>query len=442
MRVRLEKDAQTIVLAGPPLARGGEATIYELPQRPTLVAKVYHQPAARHAEKLAAMLAAPPADPMAGKGHVSIAWPTDRLLKGDAGQDCVGFVMPLVDRAVPVLEFFNPQARLRQCPGFHYGYLLRTARNLAAAVRAVHEKGYVIGDLNESNVLVNNQALVTLVDTDSFQVAASGRVHRCPVGKAEYTPPELQGANFADVDRGPEHDAFALAVLIFQLLMQGIHPFAGRYLGQGEPAGLGRRIAGGHWPYTPGQATAYEPNPHAPPLAVLPAPVQDLLTRCLVEGHTNPARRPNAAAWLQALQQAETLLTTCPANPQHHYHRGLAGCPWCGLALVQGRDPFPSPQPSPTSTVQGSLPPPLAPAPQTEPAPGGKQPPPSEPVEVFFDPVQQIWKTAPTVTVAPASLTTVPAGPRPPLLRLCLIFLGGLALVIGLIFLLIHAGKG
>ena len=32
--------------------------------------------------------------------------------------------------------------------------------------------------------------------------------------------------------RQPFHDAFALAVLIFQLLMQGLHPFSGTWIGQ------------------------------------------------------------------------------------------------------------------------------------------------------------------------------------------------------------------
>ena len=61
--------------------------------------------------------------------------------------------MRRVDKVRRILEFYNPRSRLQTCPLFHYGYLLRTARNLAAAVRAVHERGYVIGDVNESNIL-------------------------------------------------------------------------------------------------------------------------------------------------------------------------------------------------------------------------------------------------------------------------------------------------
>src|SRR5579885_2768207 len=221
MRVQLEKESAVFELATA-IASGGEATIYAVPERPALVAKVYRKPIDERAAKLAAMIAAPPEDPMAALGHASIAWPSDRLLSPEGDRACLGFVMPRVDNARTIFDFYNPARRLKHCPLFHYGYLMRTARNLAAAVHAIHQRGYVVGDLNESNILVNNQALVTLVDTDSFQVPDNGRVHRCLVGKPECTPPEFQKRRFADFDRGPEQDAFALAVLIFQLLMQGM----------------------------------------------------------------------------------------------------------------------------------------------------------------------------------------------------------------------------
>lgn len=342
MRVLLETDRQAPPLECRPLVRGGEATVHELPDRPALVAKLYHRPTDAHAAKLAAMLATPPADPMAGSGHVSIAWPVDRLVDPDDPARVLGFAMPRVEGARPVFEFFNPRSRLRLCPGFHYGYLLRTARNLAAAVRAVHERDYVVGDLNETNTLVDNQALVTLVDTDSFQVPDHGRVYRCPVGKPEYTPPELQQVRFADFDRGPEHDAFALAVLVFQLLLQGTHPFAGRFTGEGEPGDLARRIALGQWPHARSRHVPYEPPPLAPPFTTLPPPVQDLMRRCFEGGHARSALRPTAAQWQEALAVAEQRLVPCPDNPQHYTHAGMRDCPWCVMARRLGRDPFPN----------------------------------------------------------------------------------------------------
>ncbi len=344
MHVLREDTGEDLTLATPPLARGGEAAVYAVAANPALVAKIYYRPTPEYASKLSAMIAFPPADSGTWTASRYVAWPMCRLLGSGDGRPVIGCLMPHVENARRLVERSNPRARLQTCPLFHYGYLLRSARNLAAAVRGLHERGFVLGDLNESNVLVTPQARVTLVDADSFQVPAPGRVFRCRVGKAEYTPPELQDACLAERDLGPEHDAFALAVLVFQLLMQGLHPFAGVSSGEGNADALPDRIRAGHWPYAWGRSGPVTPAPHAPPWSVLPPAVQELLTCCFEEGHANPGRRPGAAAWQEALEEAEAGMTVCPANTQHHHPRGLDVCPWCEWARQQGRDPFPSPE--------------------------------------------------------------------------------------------------
>lgn len=340
MRVQLEETGRVFTLVEPPLGTGGEAATHAVAESADFAAKIFHRPTPEREAKLAAMLATPPDDPTAGAGQPSFAWPVGRLLSVDGGVAFVGYLMSRVHHARLIHEFYNPGARLRLCPLFHYGYLMRTARNLAVTVRSLHDCGYVVGDLSAANLLVSARALVTLVDTDSCQVPAAGRVFRCPVGTPEYTPPELQGARFADVDRGPEHDAFALAVLVFQLLMQGLHPFAGVYTGRGEPTSVPARIAAGHWPYA-SRPTPFRPSPHAPPWEILPPAVGELFRLCFEEGHADPPRRPTARAWQRALREAEQQLRTCPANPQHRFYQELAECPWCTIAVQQGRDPFP-----------------------------------------------------------------------------------------------------
>ncbi|HTU21697.1 MAG TPA: hypothetical protein VMG10_26910 [Gemmataceae bacterium] len=331
MRVRLEGKTEELTLEGSLLGRGGEASLYTVPGRTDLAAKIYHNPTDEHADKLAAMLAAPPVAPPQPGQHVTLAWPMNRLLDpGDEGR-VIGYLMPRIEKAHLIWEIYNPGVRREVCPYFHHGSLLRAARHLAAVVRAVQECGYVIGDLNESNVLVTAQGQATLIDVDSFQAPGRDRLYRCRVGRPEYTPPELQGVAFAEVDRLPQHDAFALAVLIFQLLMQGIHPFAGTYVGAGEPNSIAERIAAGHWPYAWRRAGPIQPSPHAPPWFVLPPSVQELFHRCFEDAHAEPDLRPSAAEWQHALEEAEHELTTCRRDAQHVYHRGLDHCPWCGL---------------------------------------------------------------------------------------------------------------
>src|SRR5262249_60225971 len=106
--------------------------------------------------------------------------------------------------------------------------------NTAGCVAAIHYNCFVIGDLTPKNILVTRKATVYLLDVDSFQVSVEGKTYRCDGGFPEYTPPELQGVAFRKVDRAQEHDGFGLAIVIFQLLFMGRHPFSGNFLGAGE----------------------------------------------------------------------------------------------------------------------------------------------------------------------------------------------------------------
>jgi len=327
------------------LGRGGEACIYAVPSDDNLVAKVYHQPTNAHAAKLGAMLAHPPENPTVGLGHTSIAWPQYLLLAADGSDRIVGFLMPRIQGMRPIIDFYNPRTRRQHCPLFNYQYLLRTARNLAAAFGALHTSNYCIGDVNESNILVSNTALVTLVDTDSFQVRDPDQniIYRCAVGKPEFTPPELQNKTFAQYDRENFHDLFGLAVLIFQLLMEGTHPFSGIFQGVPEPPPYEARIVAGHFTYSYKRQVPYMPTPISPPWEILHPSLRELFVRCFEDGHHNPHLRPSAQAWLSTLAEVEYSLTTCTVNPQHYFHHHLPKCPWCERTLqLGGRDPFPS----------------------------------------------------------------------------------------------------
>ncbi len=325
------------------IGSGGEGSIYAVEHDGRLAAKIYHKPTLEHEQKLLAMFRNPPADPMLSLGHASIAWPVDLLRSTGEKNRIVGFLMPRVPDMFSVIDLFVPKSRLEKCPLFTYQYLHRAARNIAAAIAPLHARGYVIGDINESNILVSPSALVSLVDTDSFQVRdTGGAVFRCGVGKAEFTPPELQGKNLRDVDREVAHDLFGLAVLIFQLLMEGTHPFAGQYTGEGDPPSIVTRIQQGCFPHgsDPGD---YAPPPIAPDIAILDPAIRELFMRCFEQGHLEAEKRPTASQWQQALDHAEARLRRCRKNSQHRYGSHLKRCPWCARGeLLGGRDYYPS----------------------------------------------------------------------------------------------------
>ncbi|HEY7035263.1 MAG TPA: hypothetical protein VH482_28245 [Thermomicrobiales bacterium] len=318
-----------LVVLGPERWRGGEGSILAVHGHPDLVAKCYdrksaHDAAALYrwsddaAAKLQWMIDHRPTETSGVPGHSALAWPTAILF--DDHRILAGFLMPYVHGALTAFDIYNRSRRrelnLTLAPVFPY----KVARNLAAAVASLHAMNYVVGDLNELNVLVTKDTLVTLIDVDSFQVTASApglptRIFRCPVGKDEYTAPELIGKPFAQVDRSPQHDRFALAVLIFRLLMDGNHPFRGRWLAAGDSPSIAHKIKNGWFPHASHQHLNIEPPPHTRSLDSLDPALAALMRRCFEQGHSHPDRRPTADEWRHALGPAADAIQNAPPPP-------------------------------------------------------------------------------------------------------------------------------
>ena len=103
--------------------------------------KVYHQPTPERARKLEAMLANTPDDPMAAQGHTSIAWPVDLLIADGAPKCVVGFLMPRVDGMRRSSTSTTPRPGGTSAPCSITSIWHYTARNVAAAVGALHARG-------------------------------------------------------------------------------------------------------------------------------------------------------------------------------------------------------------------------------------------------------------------------------------------------------------
>src|SRR5581483_11376743 len=138
-------------------------------------------------------------------------------------------------KAVEFHQIANPSDRHRPTQdaswtqGFDWHYLVATGANLALAVEILHDADVVVGDFNERNILVSGEARVTLIDCDSMQITdpATEEKFLCPVGRPEFTAPELINADWRKTVRAPSSDLFALAIHLHQLLLEGSHPYDG-----------------------------------------------------------------------------------------------------------------------------------------------------------------------------------------------------------------------
>ncbi len=317
------------------LSKGGEGSVYVLPSMPGFVAKTYHGPLeVSQQRKLKYMV---------GLGDEGIfshaAWPTDCLLSADRST-VVGMVMHHIHGMTAVHTAYNAKSRKKRFPSATWDFLLCVARNTAAAFETVHSRGHVVGDVNESNILVGPNASVRLLDCDSFQISTNGEIHDCRVGVSAFTPPELQGKSFAGIRRTSNHDGFGLAVIIFHLLFNGRHPFAGRPVRPdvgGEPA---ENIAAFRFAYADDNvARGLVVPPKASPLSLVPPPMRPMFHRAFTEDALKYGR-PAATEWLDALDECLGMLMTCRAHSGHVYPDHLKECPWCEF-LAKGLRLFP-----------------------------------------------------------------------------------------------------
>jgi len=238
----------------------------------------------------------------------------------------VGFVMKRISGAEEVHALHSPKSRLQKFPDASWAFLIYVAANIARAVAAIHEHGFVIGDLNPKNILVTRKATVYLLDVDSFQISDDNKTYRCDGGFPEYTPPELQGVAFRKVDRTQEHDYFGLAVVIFQLLFMGRHPFSGRFLGAGEMS-LERAIRESRFAYgVDAEARKMKQPPGTLALDSMPQPLVELFRRAFLT-----TDRPRPREWVDSLDALAKSLKKCDLHNGHYYYRELRGCPWCGI---------------------------------------------------------------------------------------------------------------
>jgi DNA-binding helix-hairpin-helix protein with protein kinase domain len=322
----------TIIRLGKKIGSGGEGDVYELLMSPkTTVAKIYKKPLDEKKQEKLRLMARGCNDDLKGIS----AWPTD-VLSTRPGGPVAGFVMPKIADAEPIHKVYGPTHRKETFPHADWRFLVRAAKNLAAAFYVIHQYGYVIGDVNEGNILVNERACVRLIDCDSFQVRSKEQTWCCEVGVAHFTPPEIQKSGNFRLERTGNHDNFGLAVLIFQLLFLGRHPYAGVYSGK-EDMPIEKAIAEFRFAYGKhAPAKAIAPPPNSVGLAIVPGELADLFERAFAERGTGPAGRPKAGDWWDILDPLENRLRRCSADSVHHYYAGLSSCPWCRLEEESG----------------------------------------------------------------------------------------------------------
>lgn len=308
---------------GARVGEGGGGVVYGVLDQPQTVAKVFRESVlpldSRQLDRL--QLLAGLSDP-ALLGATTI--PT--VLLYDSSGRVVGYLMENLYGWRPLHQLYQPKTRLRLFPWATHTHLIQVARRMAAAVDAVHRHELVIGDLNEANALVSPEGDVRLIDVDSFQVKTPSGLVPCEVARPEYLAPELHGLSLDDRERFPTSDRFGLAVLLFQVLALGRHPFAGRPReADSTPVTLEEAMRRGWFPHA-------EDSPLMPTAGFDWSYLSPRLQKLFLEAFTNaPDRRPFAAEWVEALAEEEHWQIPCARATMHTYFGDRTECAWCAM---------------------------------------------------------------------------------------------------------------
>lgn len=270
------------------------------------------------------------------------AWPIDAVFD-KRSKRLVGYIMPYTDGREPIHNLYTPSSRVKYFPDANWKFLLYVAINVSRAFATVHKVGHLIGDVNHSNILVGEDSKVVLIDTDSFQVRSPKKTFLCDVGIKDYLPPELFGKNLKQVVRSQNHDNFSLAIILFQILFLGRHPFMGRMI-TGEDVSLEAAVERLLYAYGK-SARVNNVQPPPPHMALqasdLPLHVSELFEKAFSKKALTSGR-PSASDWASALDQLRREVVTCSKNANHHHAKGTA-CAFCRLdreRLTKHRPPI------------------------------------------------------------------------------------------------------
>lgn len=286
---------------GTQIGSGGQGDVFALYENPSIVVKVFYPDklsqdnhALREKVKAQIQMGDLIKEPF-------LTWPQISVF--DQQGEWIGYAMKRA-KGEPLTKLAHPMLYLKSFPGIDRSGIVKILLNFLSIVKKLHEKDIYVGDVNLGNVLADPRTFKTyLIDTDSYQITDGATVFSCPVGKPEMTAIEHHGQDFRNVTRTSESDLFSIAILMFQCLMLGQHPYS--QIGGGNPV---ENLRKGNFPYgrgapAPGKDGALPPGPWFIIWSHLTFNVKSLFIRTLRDGINEPCNRASIKEWEIALKK-------------------------------------------------------------------------------------------------------------------------------------------
>ena len=305
---------------------GGTATIYNVQGTDDFVLKLYKDKkyALKSEAKLKQFINGFPSAELDSMTDLPIkvhqlAWPKNIVYEKNKP---VGFLMPKISfkDTVQLNRIFSIKNRKSEKITEDITWRIAVARNLADVYNTLHKAGYYVVDTKPANIRTYKMVPgVCLLDCDGFKLKNSP--FEGDMITPDYIAPESIGKPPAKLGR--EQDVFALSVLIFQLLNNGIHPYSG-ILNKNDTIPIQERIKKSAYAYGKVQSRVQKPSP-ASVHHLFPTKLLDMFSRIFDKGE-----RPEASEWVSILDELKKPSALSKCNKVGH--RGFAkGCPTCAF---------------------------------------------------------------------------------------------------------------
>nr|WP_309593532.1 hypothetical protein [Moraxella osloensis] len=360
------------------IGSGGMGIVYRLGNllgTGNLVAKIFKNPIDPKnpsLAKLQAMMARPPEhiyEVINGVGYTQFAW-VRHLIVGEH-DELIGYAMPELDfdRSLSLNPFMYPrEAAKLTAYQQSLNYRVQLCANISALMADLHGHGHAFIDFKEANMRLMPEPstgmdddykgfIVGFIDCDSYRITASdGSVYPSPVISPEMTSPEYH--EHKDIGLLDEkHDRFVLAIELFKILNNGIHPFyfipVSDRLKNAAHRNTDQFIKERLYAY------GLQPQPEIAPLKNSIHVCWDDQTRALFDKaflSTHPTDRPSAADWENHLrglvQHRQFKVCENYLNDASHIHFVGKPCHRC-LFLTVPNNPLTTPV-TPVSAISAA----------------------------------------------------------------------------------------
>jgi hypothetical protein len=282
---------------------------------------------------------------------VQLTWP--KYIVKDASGACVGFLMTYIDqeKTYSLDTFYDPVLvkRLQGQAEAALSMRLEIAVNLCTLVAEMHKLGHYFIDIKPQNIRVyKGFNRVVLMDCDGFSIRTEihGIEKRFPAKliSTDYIAPEVTSDKLSPTVLSENQDRYGLAVILFQLLNRGTHPFQGILKDTSLTASTNdERAASGLYPY------GLIENPNVSPRK---QSIHDLFlfeTRLLFDrafSNSTNVERPTADQWKKHFTNIleNKLLVRCQVKSTdvRHIHFSGMGCIGCRIKAQKSKKQAPN----------------------------------------------------------------------------------------------------